>query len=186
MNAQVGMMKLNVLECIQCIPSPPVKKETVNFALGNKNTTMLLDTGSAVSVVSDKYYQTHLTHFPIKPARVLLRPKHHCSWKYYVPRDSPDNTAEEGSIFYFSHGEEPPIVAKDTEKATMKDPVLSKVWSYTMNGWLSYMQDKPYFIRRQDLSSEQGCILWGQRVIISPVYQQKVMEDLHHEHPAIL
>lgn len=55
-----------------------------------------------------------------------------------------------------------------------------------MNGWLSYKQDKPYFIRRQDLSSEQGCILWGQRVIIPPVYQQKVMEDLHHEHPDIL
>ncbi|XP_039457649.1 uncharacterized protein K02A2.6-like [Oreochromis aureus] len=52
----------------------------------------------------------------------------------------------------------------------------------------SYMQDeslKPYFTRRHELSAEQGCVLWGQRVIIPPVYQQKVLEDLHHEHPGI-
>lgn len=50
---------------------------------------------------------------------------------------SPDNTAEEGSIFYFSHGEEPPIVAKDTEKATMKIQFSAKsgatLW---MGGWV--------------------------------------------------
>ncbi|XP_039893254.1 uncharacterized protein K02A2.6-like [Simochromis diagramma] len=105
-----------------------------------------------------------------------------------LPRNTPDNIAEEGSIFYFSHVEELPIVAKDIERATMKDPILSKVWSYTMNGWPSYMQDeslKPYFTRRHELSAEQGCVLWGQRVIIPPVYQQKVLEDLHHEHPGI-
>ncbi|KAL4007050.1 solute carrier family 7 (D/L-type amino acid transporter), member 10 [Sarotherodon galilaeus] len=57
-----------------------------------------------------------------------------------------------------------------------------------MNGWPSYMQDeslKPYFTRRHELSAKQGCVLWGQRVIIPPVYQQKVLEDLHHEHPGI-
>ncbi|XP_026046823.1 uncharacterized protein K02A2.6-like [Astatotilapia calliptera] len=105
-----------------------------------------------------------------------------------LPRNTPDNIAAEGSIFYFSHVEELPIVAKDIERATMKDPILSKVWSYTMNGWPSYMQDeslKPYFTRRHELSAEQGCVLWGQRVIIPPVYQQKVLEDLHHEHPGI-
>ncbi|XP_025764368.1 uncharacterized protein K02A2.6-like [Oreochromis niloticus] len=104
------------------------------------------------------------------------------------PHNTPDNTAEEGSIFYFSHVEELPIVAKDTERATMKYPILSKVWSYTMNGWLSYVQDeslKPYFTRRHELSAEQGCVLWGQQVIIPPVYRQKVLEDLHHEHPGI-
>ncbi|KAL3999164.1 tetraspanin-4 [Sarotherodon galilaeus] len=105
-----------------------------------------------------------------------------------LPRNTPDNTAEEGSIFYFSHVEKLPIVAKDIERATMKDPILSKVWSYTMNGWPSYVQDKslkPYFTRRQALSAEQGCFLWGQRVIILPVYRQKVLEDLNHEHPGI-
>ena len=105
-----------------------------------------------------------------------------------LPQASGDNTAEEGSIFYFSHLEELPVSANDIENATMKDPVLSKVWSYTMNGWPDHMQDeamRPYFVRRQELSAEQGCILWGQRVIIPPFYRQKLLEDLHHEHPGI-
>lgn len=57
-----------------------------------------------------------------------------------------------------------------------------------MNGWPSYVPDKalkPYFIRRQELSAEQGCILWGQQVIIPPGYRQRLLEDLHHEHPGI-
>lgn len=41
------------------------KVYTVNVALG---TTILLDTGSAVSVVSDEYFQTSVTHFPLKSA----------------------------------------------------------------------------------------------------------------------
>lgn len=44
------------------------KDYTVDVALGDKSTTMLLDTGSAVSVVSEDYYQTNLNSFPLKPA----------------------------------------------------------------------------------------------------------------------
>lgn len=57
-----------------------------------------------------------------------------------------------------------------------------------MNGWPGYVQDEALrsnFTRRQELSAEQGCILWGQRVIVPPRYQQKLLEDLHHEHPGI-
>lgn len=60
----------------------------------------------------------------------------------YVPRASVDNTAEEGGIFYFSHVDELPVSAKDIKRATLKDPILNKVWSYTMNGWPSYLQDE--------------------------------------------
>ncbi len=37
-------------------------------------------------------------------------------------RASADNTAEEQSIFFFSHMEELPVCAKDIERATLKDP----------------------------------------------------------------
>ncbi|XP_061735502.1 uncharacterized protein K02A2.6-like [Nerophis ophidion] len=105
-----------------------------------------------------------------------------------LPRVGMNNTAVEGSIFYFSYLDELPVCAKDIESATLKDPVLSKVWNYTLNGWPSYVQDaalRPYFVRRQELSADQGCILWGQRVIIPPGYRQSLLEDLHHEHPGI-
>lgn len=75
------------------------------------------------------------------------------------------------------------MIAKDTERATLKDSILNKVWSYTMNGWPCYLQDEalqPYFIRRQELTAEQGCVLWGQRVIIPPAFRQRLLEDLHH------
>lgn len=49
------------------------KGYTVDLGLGDQRTTMLLDTGSAVSVVSDNFYQANLTHFPLKPARKLKR-----------------------------------------------------------------------------------------------------------------
>lgn len=101
----------------------------------------------------------------------------------HLPRASVNNTAEEGGIFYFSHRDELPVSAKDIERATLKDPILNKVWSSAMNGWPSYLQDqalRPYCILRQELTSEQGCMLWRQRVIILPVFRQQLMEDLHY------
>lgn len=44
------------------------KAYTVNVALGEISTTMVLDTGSAVSVVSEDFYQKNLSHFILKPA----------------------------------------------------------------------------------------------------------------------
>lgn len=43
----------------------------VDVTLGDKNTAMLLDTGSAVSVVSKDYYQNNLDSVPLKPAPQL-------------------------------------------------------------------------------------------------------------------
>lgn len=51
--------------------SDGTKGYTVEVALGEKKTTMLLDTGSAVSVVSDEYYQKNLTRFPLKSVSSL-------------------------------------------------------------------------------------------------------------------
>ncbi|GAA6081388.1 uncharacterized protein K02A2.6-like, partial [Tachysurus ichikawai] len=51
-----------------------------------------------------------------------------------------------------------------------------------MNGWPSYVQEeafRPYFIRRQELSVEQGCVLWGQRVIIPPGYGLQAMDSAY-------
>ena len=57
-----------------------------------------------------------------------------------------------------------------------------------MNGWPNYMNDeslKPYFVRRHELSADQGCVLWGLRVIVPQMHRQQILKDLHHEHPGI-
>lgn len=105
-----------------------------------------------------------------------------------LPVTESDKTAQESNIFYFSHVEDLPISAHDIKVGTSRDPLLSKVWSNTMNGWPNYMNDeslKPYFVRRHELSADQGCVLWGLRVIVPQMHRQQILKDLHHEHPGI-
>ncbi|XP_056132701.1 uncharacterized protein K02A2.6-like, partial [Lampris incognitus] len=42
---------------------------------------------------------------------------------------------------------------------------------------------EPYFNRRNELSVEQGCILWGIRIIIPPAHRERLLYDLHQGHP---
>ncbi|RXN20196.1 olfactory receptor 4C3-like protein [Labeo rohita] len=81
-----------------------------------------------------------------------------------------------------------PVSAKDIAQATRKDPTLCKVWNHTVNGWPNYVSEenlKPYFTCRHELSEDQGCVLWGMRVIIPPKYRSRLLDELHHEHPRI-
>ena len=101
-----------------------------------------------------------------------------------------DNVSKENQdVFYFSYVDDLPITAKDIAKFTLKDPELSKVLQYTLNGWPNYVPDetlKPYFTRRTELSVDQNCLLWGLRVIIPENLRSKLLEDLHMEHPGIV
>ena len=36
-----------------------------------------------------------------------------------------------------------------------------------------------------ELSCEQNCILWGSRVIIPQSFREKMLKELHWEHPGI-
>ena len=61
-----------------------------------------------------------------------------------------------------------PLTSQQIADGTRKDPILSKVWSYTLNGWPAQIQDRdmqPYFSRRTELSVEGGVVLWGMRVV---------------------
>lgn len=78
--------------------------------------------------------------------------------------------------------------ANDIAQSTYKDPVLSRVREFTQSGWPSHVREetlKPFFIRRTELSVEQGCVLWGIRVIVPPALRQKLLQDLHQGHPGM-
>ena len=68
---------------------------------------------------------------------------------------------------------------------TSKDPVLSKVYRYCLNGWPHSVDPAilPYKARRHELSLEQGCVLWGTRIIIPGDLQDMVLTELHDTHP---
>ena len=71
---------------------------------------------------------------------------------------------------------------------TDRDPLLSKVRECIRNGWESAEDTegiRPYLHRKTELSVEDGCILWGRRVVIPPAGRESVLQGLHTAHPGI-
>lgn len=70
------------------------------------------------------------------------------------------------------------------KQATGTDPILSKVWMFTKNGWPVQVSEalKPYWNRRLELSLEDGCVMWGNRVSVPKKCQKRVLEELHQVH----
>jgi len=96
---------------------------------------------------------------------------------------------EEAELYFFSGLEELPVDAKDISRESRRDPVLARVLNYTLTGWPSYVSSKelkPYFTRRHELTADQGCVLWGMRVIIPPSLRNRLLQELHEEHPGIV
>ena len=62
------------------------------------------------------------------------------------------------------------VTAACIKEWTSKDPALSKVKKYVMVGWPDNVgiDLKPYRSRWQELSTLNGCVLWGSRVVIPP------------------
>ncbi|XP_042148311.1 uncharacterized protein K02A2.6-like [Ixodes scapularis] len=63
---------------------------------------------------------------------------------------------------------------------------MKRVLFFTLNGWPSHVDNEalqPYFVRRHELSVDQGCVTWGNRVIIPEVFREKVLSLLHEGHP---
>ncbi|PIK48865.1 hypothetical protein BSL78_14267 [Apostichopus japonicus] len=83
---------------------------------------------------------------------------------------------------------ETPITATEISKHTDKDPVLAKVLEFTLPGWPNDCVDpaiQPYFTRRDELSLEDGCLIWGLRVIIPSKLHELILSELHECHPGM-
>ena len=102
----------------------------------------------------------------------------------YKQTDSP-----EAEVFFFLSIEELPISAADISLATRRESVLARVLKYTLTGWPNYVTDeelKPYFTRKHELSTEQGCLLWGTRTIIPNSLRIRLLRELHEDHQGII
>ena len=88
------------------------------------------------------------------------------------------------SIFNVAQISVLPVSVVQVCKATRSDPVLSKAKS----GWPMKPPDlvKPYFSCRDELSIEEGCILWGVHVIVPKKLQSEVLTMLHEGHVGIM
>jgi len=80
-----------------------------------------------------------------------------------------------------------PVLAEDVTKATKVDPILSKVHQFVLNGWPVKCDQlpgvfKPFYHRRDEISCEEGCVLWGARVVIPKMFQKFILDLLNWKH----
>lgn len=80
-----------------------------------------------------------------------------------------------------------PITASTIRKWTKLDPILSKVKTMVLQGWPSSVEGElqAYYQRRNELSVEDQCLLWGNRVVIPARGQKAVAQPLHDGHPGV-
>ena len=99
------------------------------------------------------------------------------------------NFASELSVNYTSLTNDLPVTAQQIAQATRTDPVIAKALQMTMSGWSSHCpnpQLQPYYNRRDQLSVDQGCLLWGARVVIPARFRNKILQELHSTHLGIV
>ena len=69
-----------------------------------------------------------------------------------------------------------------------RDPCLAK-GRQVLRSWPEKAEEeeelKPYTSRSGELSVEDGCILWGTRVVVPPQLWSRVMDELHEGHPGM-
>ena len=84
--------------------------------------------------------------------------------------------------------QESPVSAEQIKTWTSRDVLLSQVLGYVLSGWPDTCDNdvlKPFYSRRMELSTQAGCLLWGNRVIVPPPGRQLILDELHAGHPGV-
>ena len=106
-----------------------------------------------------------------------------------LPVNSADVTGHtpEPGIFNISQIESLPVTAVQLAKATRTDPILSAVYQHITKGWPSHISQNlsTFVAKKEELTVEGGCVLWGTRVVIPTKWREKLLQELHHEHPGV-
>ena len=102
----------------------------------------------------------------------------------------PQADMEDGNeVFRVSFTDSLPVTAAEIASETAKDPLLSKVYYYTMKGWLQQTfseEMRPFYQRKEQLATDQGCLLWGMRVIVPAKLQSRLLKELYFTHPGVV
>ena len=80
-----------------------------------------------------------------------------------------------------------PVHAAQTRSWVDNDPLLSRVRENLRRGWLTTTEAAmaPYQTRAQEKSVQDGCLLWGNHVVVPPQGRELVIRLLHEGHPGI-
>ena len=80
-----------------------------------------------------------------------------------------------------------PVTAAKLRACSRQDLEVSRVMHYTRNGWPASVlpELKSFYSRRDELTIEGNCLLWGVRVVVPTKLRQKVLNDLHRDHVCV-
>lgn len=85
-----------------------------------------------------------------------------------------------------------PVQAEEVARTTAHDVALCQVLRYIQDGWPELLGPelrdilKPYFDRKDELTTQNGCIMWGLRVVIPAVLRRRVIALLHETHTGMV
>ena len=90
-------------------------------------------------------------------------------------------------VLLAEHLADSPVTAHDICTWTRRDPKLSRVFQFVQQGWPSRGDPElePYSSKKLELSSYEGCILWGSRIVVPKPGREAVLRELHEGHPGI-
>ena len=80
------------------------------------------------------------------------------------------------------------LSAKKITEWARRDTMLAHVHEYFLRGWSSENKDPDlatYRVRKDELSVQDSCVLWGARVVIPPHERSQVMAELYAAHSCI-
>ncbi|XP_058023902.1 uncharacterized protein K02A2.6-like, partial [Ahaetulla prasina] len=81
-----------------------------------------------------------------------------------------------------------PVTSKEVARASYKDITIRTVIGWVQRGWPAAPGErfKEFVKKREELSVQGGCLLWGDRVVIPEKLRKNVLELLHEGHPGIM
>ncbi len=90
-------------------------------------------------------------------------------------------------VLLADHLKDSPVTEADIRVWTRTDPELSQVLQFVMQGWPSHCSEnlKAFVSKQMELSSLDGCVLWGSRVVIPKKGRDAVLQELHNGHPGM-
>lgn len=109
-----------------------------------------------------------------------------------LPTGKKPNTKESDNYLKFIYEQAALVVdAARIRIETRRDPIVSRVYDRVSRGWGSKISNeeeflKPYFSRQDELTIEEGVVMWGYRVIIPTKLRLRVLEELHSTHLGVV
>ena len=107
----------------------------------------------------------------------------------WLPMENEEDSEVAATMFKVSFIDSLPIMAADIAVATTRDPVIAQVYQYMLEGWPQKgVSDnlKTFYQRRDQVTTNQGCLPWGTRAVIPQVLQGRLLNELHYTHPGIV